>query len=761
MIDLERSDVSSAMASHQPGSTHRKAIHAFSYYTAIVVVVILVLSIELKLPARNLTVPFVFQGDTLHHVLVVKAMIEQGWWWHIIRLSAPFSLDMISFPVGGNLDYALMWILSRFSNSPGLVLNVFWLGSVVLTSISAAWSFNRLGVLPEFSFVAAVLYGLIPQTFYSGTSHLMLVKYLLPPVLVLAVFLVAPEAWPKSRAVQTALFTATALLGFNYVYSAFFAGFCLLVGGALGYVRLRDIRSLKRCALSLFLLCGAAFLNLAPTLHAWSSDEGTAALVRSGKSPIEADIHGLHLRHLLLPVKDHVLPPLSRLEQRYMRVGMPFDAGESPRERMGLFASIGFLLLLLVSLGAPVSKEPCAARILQALSGLNLAAILLSVVGGFGSLWNIFVSPDIRSYARVGVVIAFYAMAGLSIWLSQMLRSKDLVSKLGFAFPLLLGVVLIAGILDQYAAPNIQAFYQQDVKKFESVQRLAATLEVQLPTGASIYQLPYTPYPNTPQVASMPPNEHLVAYALSRNLRWSWPALSSHAVRWNEAINKMAPSELAATLVYTGFSAIWLDRNGFVDHGKNVIDNLTEICGPPLAASEDGRYVVFQLVKLRNRLLDQLSQAEFQAEESRAIQQGQYRWGEALIPNELGTGSWLLSGWAVPGTGFRWTQGYEASIYFEVQPSPQPGEKILVVNIAPGLPYQRLPVTVRIDDVTVGRWDMVREGRYSLAIPASVLAGKSHFRLTLQTPNVRSPNDFGATNDPRLIGIPVRKILIR
>jgi phosphoglycerol transferase len=761
MTGLERSGRSPAMASQQPGSRPREAIQAFGYYATIAAVVILVLSIELKLPARNLTIPFVFQGDTLHHVLVVKAMIEQGWWWHIGRLSAPFSLDMISFPVGGNVDYALMWILTRFSDRPGLVLNVFWLGSVVMTSISAAWSFNRLGILPALSFVAAVLYGLIPQTFYSGTSHLMLVKYLLPPVLVLAVFLIVPEAWPSSRAVQATLFTATTLLGFNYVYSAFFAGFCLLIGAALGYLRLRDNRSLKRGALSLFLLCSAAFLNLAPTLHAWSSDEGTAALVRSGKSPIEADIHGLHLRHLLLPVKDHVLAPLSRLEQRYMRVGMPFDAGESPRERMGLFASIGFLLLLLVSLGVPVSKDPGAARMLQALSGLNLAAILLSVVGGFGSLWNIFVSPDIRSYARVGVVIAFYAIAGLSIWLSQMLKVKSRVSKLWFAFPFLLGVVLIGGILDQYAAPNIQAFYPQDVRKFESVQRLTAALESQLPRGASIYQLPYSSYPNTPQVASMPPNEHLVAYVLSRHLRWSWPALSSRAVRWNEAINKMRPSELAATLVYGGFSAIWLDRNGFVDHGKNIVDNLTEICGAPLANGVDGRYVIFQLAQLRNRLQGQSSQTEFRAEESRAIQQGQYHWGETLSPNELGTGSWLLSGWAVPGTGFRWTQGRVASIYFEVQPSLQPGERTLFVNMAPGLPYQRFPVTVRIDDVTLGDWDVVREGSYSLAIPARVLVGKSHFRLTLETPNVRSPNDFGATNDSRLIGIPVREILIR
>jgi phosphoglycerol transferase len=760
MIELERSGRSSDTASYQ-GSTRRKAVRVFGYYTAIAVVVILTLIIELKLPGRNVTVPFVFQGDTLHHLLIVKAMIEQGWWWHIGRLSAPFSLDMISFPVGGNVDYALMWILARFSNRPGLVLNVFWLGSVVLTSISAAWSFNRLGVLAELSFAAGVLYGLIPQTFYSATSHLMLVKYLLPPVLVLAVFLFAAEAWPKNRGIQTALFTATALLGFNYVYSAFFAGFCLLCGGTLGYLRSCDIRILKRCALSLSLLCGAAILNLAPTLHAWSSDQGTAALVRSGKSPIEADIHALHLRHLLLPVRDHVLPALSRLEQSYERVGMPFDPGESPRERMGLFASIGFLLLLLVSLGAPLANEQPTARILQALSGLNLAAILLSVVGGFGSLWNIFVSPDIRSYARIGVVIAFYSMAGLSIWLSQMLRSKGLVSKLGLAFPLLSGVVLMAGVSDQYAAPNIADFYAQDVRKFETVQRLTAKLESQLPMGARIYQLPYTSYPNTPQIASMPPNEHLVAYVLSRNLRWSWPSLSSRAVRWNEAINKMGPTDLAGTLVYSGFSAIWVDRNGLVDHGQNILDDLTKVCGPPLANSEDGRYVVFQLDQLRNRLRGQSSQTEFRAEESRAIQQGLYRWGETLVPNELGTGSWLLSGWAVPGTGFRWTQGYEASLYFEIQPLQQPGDKTLVVNIAPGLPYQTLAVTARIDDITLGTWDMVREGSYSLSIPSRVLAGKSHFRLTLQTPNVLSPNDFGASNDPRLIGIPVRQIWIR
>ena len=33
------------------------------------------------------------------------------------------------------------------------------------------------------------------------------------------------------------------------------------------------------------------------------------------------------------------------------------------------------------------------------------------------------------------------------------------------------------------------------------------------------------------------------------------------------------------------------------------------------------------------------------------------------------------------------------------------------------------------------------------------------FSIDVADPDVRSPNDFGATNDPRLIGIPVREIL--
>src|ERR1043166_1257001 len=49
--------------------------------------------------------------DSGHHLALAKAVIEQGWFWNIERLSAPFTLPMVMFPVGGTFDYAIIKLI--------------------------------------------------------------------------------------------------------------------------------------------------------------------------------------------------------------------------------------------------------------------------------------------------------------------------------------------------------------------------------------------------------------------------------------------------------------------------------------------------------------------------------------------------------------------------------------------------------------------------------------------------------------------------
>ncbi len=54
----------------------------------------------------DLTVPVVYWGDALYVNVLVKALTEGTWNYHIARLGAPFGLDAVDFPYGCTLDLA-------------------------------------------------------------------------------------------------------------------------------------------------------------------------------------------------------------------------------------------------------------------------------------------------------------------------------------------------------------------------------------------------------------------------------------------------------------------------------------------------------------------------------------------------------------------------------------------------------------------------------------------------------------------------------
>src|SRR5262245_17966986 len=182
---------------------------------------------------RSFSTPLKWGGDALHHLMVARMVLMGGWWWRSERMAAPFGLDMAAFPVGGNVDYALIKALGCFSHDPGRVLNAFWLLSVVLAGWTALWSLRRLtGSLPA-SLVIGTLYAVIPHVFYRHIGHLMLVTYLVPPVCLGGVRLAAGTFWQMGRLDRALVGLCCLLVGRNYVYTAFFSCFLLLLASLI------------------------------------------------------------------------------------------------------------------------------------------------------------------------------------------------------------------------------------------------------------------------------------------------------------------------------------------------------------------------------------------------------------------------------------------------------------------------------------------------------------------------------------------------
>ena len=56
----------------------------------------------------------------------------------------PFGADWHDFPMNITLDSSLMWLLSRFTSSPPLILNLEWIIGIAITAALAAYAFVRL-----------------------------------------------------------------------------------------------------------------------------------------------------------------------------------------------------------------------------------------------------------------------------------------------------------------------------------------------------------------------------------------------------------------------------------------------------------------------------------------------------------------------------------------------------------------------------------------------------------------------------------------
>ena len=439
----------------------------------------------------NFAVPLSFSSDALVYIAQSKTTFENGWWWVSPRQAAPSGLDALLFPSNSNIDQALVWLLRWILDSPFTATNFAWLLMVALSAASCTYAARTLQFSRAASVTAGVLFALSPYALYRNIDHFSLVTYLVPFPAALAVHLgmgrvpMWKTAWP--------LLAGCVLLGFNYVYYAFFGCFFIALGAAAGYVTRRRTRPLLAGGgwIALIALCTA--LNLAPSLWV-SGREGSPILVRE-KVPAEAEVYGLKIRQLVSPVFEHSFPPFRAWTRREAVAQYPSET-ENMISRLGLVGSLGFLALV----GVVVVAGPKAPAPLLSAGRLVVAGLLLATIGGFGSLFNLFVSPDIRAYNRIAPFIALFAMVAVAAGIDALGSRRRLAGRLAAI------LVLAIGTWDQTQALRpLVAAQVPNAEANENVHQFVFALEKMVPRGTMVLQVPFTLYLNDSGHARMRP----------------------------------------------------------------------------------------------------------------------------------------------------------------------------------------------------------------------------------------------------------------
>ena len=588
----------------------------------------------LRLWRADLAVPLRYTpvDDTKFYLMLVKGIIEHGWYLSNSRLGAPFGQRLYDYPQGAdNLSLLMIRCLAAFSSNPALVVNLFLLLTFALTGATCHLVLRALGVDAPAAAVISVLFSLLSYHFFRGESHLLLSAYYAVPLtayLFLELLAGVPlfsrrapprqrwSAWASPRSLAT--IGLCLVIGSDNLYYATFALVMIAAATAIGVVLARR-RMIRDGLLIVALFVGTLVLNLAPSLI-YRAEHGANRAVERSVAADEAsnEAFALRLTNLVLPAPDSRIGALRRITARYDNAIAPGYC-EACYASLGTVGTIGFGWLAVCAFGTLLGAGWAARRRVLAHAGAGVAiALAAGSVGGVGALLELFFTPDIRAWNRISVVIAFLSLLAAALLLDSLvgwLRERRWGGALAAA--LLVGVLAL-GVYDQTSDAFIPP-YSATARQWRSDGAFVAQIESLLPRGASVFQLPYVPFPegysNTPVGGALATYatkyEPLRGYLHSSTLRWSYGAITGRSADWAAQLAGQPLSLVSAAVAAAGFDGIWIDPAGFTAAKANRVRSaLRSLLGAAPLESRDRDLWFFDLRPYRARLDRQFTAAE-------------------------------------------------------------------------------------------------------------------------------------------------------
>jgi hypothetical protein len=589
----------------------------------------------LRLDRADLRAPFYYDLDALLILPLVKATAERGPGGHwrnehmgagVATRESPEFQELYDFPVIDLLHFTLIWLLSQFVANVVLLFNLYFLLTFPLTTLAAMIAFRQLGLTLPAAAIGGLLYSFLPFHYQRWENHYFLAAYWLVPLGLLPVLAVCRGEFPFFRRrsegayrwdISSRRSLGVVLLGVAVAsagaYYAFFTCALAAFAGLYGWAVFRTWRALAAAGGYVGVIVLVGLLHHTPTiLYQWRY----ASNPITDRHPEEADSYGLKIAHLVLPVPDHNLSFLANLRVRYLVPNRPGE-GENAGS-LGVVGTAGFIGLLVMAVLPYRRRWPYGA-----LAALTLFALLLATTGGFGSVFNLLVTPQIRAYNRIGVFIAFFCLSA-SLWaLDRFLVTRRwpvparyvvyaAVPPLWFVLKVLGSVgpawrgrvdrfeqalrtptvpgtafawagVFVVGFLDQtpYAwfKSGIIRTIDQHAGRFRADGRFFAEVERTMPPGSRVFCLPYAPFPEHQPVKRMPVYEHARGYIHTDTLVWSYGAMKWREVdAWQRDValplTRETPGEsfedlarkagdFADRIVCAGFDGLLIDTRGF------------------------------------------------------------------------------------------------------------------------------------------------------------------------------------------------------
>jgi phosphoglycerol transferase len=523
-----------------------------------------------------------------------------------------------------------------------------------------------------------VLFALAPYHFLRSEYHFFLAATFPIPLgayLVLAIYLGRPlfarrdggSRWLRFVTPRTLATLAICIaVGLSDFYYAAFTALLTAMATVIAAAARRELRTLLAGGVVTVALVLVTALILTPTF-VYRAEHGKNAVLT--RAPSESQQFSLNVIALVLPVEDHRLGPLASIRDRYQR---STTVAKEPAP-LGLLASIGFAWLLAVALafclGVAGRFAPDPRH--RSLATANLTVLLLGTTGGISAIIAYAISPELRTWSRLSVYIAFFAVAALCLladsarpWFE---RRGSRARGLGLAA---LAVIVVLAVLDQ-TSPPMTPDYSEVAAEYHSDGAFVQRIEQTVGPDAEIFQLPYMNFPDQLEFARLQDYDAARGYLHSDDLRWSYGAMKGRSRDWqSETVN--LPLSLVVPMVSAArFKGIYLDRYGYTDNGTAVDAQLRQILGAQPFPSPNGRLEFFDMRAYNARFRSDHPRAQLAALAAVTLRPLQTVWSKDSFNTETRDG----------GSSTRWTADPRSRLEV-LNPSSGPRVAALAMTLA-------------------------------------------------------------------------------
>jgi hypothetical protein len=504
------------------------------------------------------------KGDVLGMLAGIRAARDGHFspfqFTNIPELGAPNGANWDDYPTTEKPLICFMGLLARFMGIFAAANFAVMLGHV-LSALSFYAACRILNVLWTWSLAGALVFAFSRYAFAHGLHHLTVAYYWHVPLdLVVCEWLLRgkPMKWSGQHfifAAIVAFITGVQNVYYTFMFAQFvvFAG--LLQGWRHGWQRLLPAAAILGITAGAFLL-----INLNTFLYHVVYGDNEAAVIRSYHW---LEIYGLKLVDLVVPPPDHAFSLFAWWGAHHLKEVVLSPGELPPSGYLGLIGLAATMGLAIVSIRRVVYRS-----MLPLEAFLILWIIIYASVGGLNSVMGTLGFQLFRATTRYSIfilcIVLMYAVRRLSL---LKIRKPALV----YGLPIL---IFLVAWWDQTPPTVSSQDLQEIATQVSSDRQFTEGMEAHLFPGAMVFQIPIIDFPEcaAPGVGSY---DHFRPYLYSKDLRFSFGSDKGRPqADWQHDLLQMNFNDFMTQLENKGFSAIYVNRNGFSDKGASLIKAL-------------------------------------------------------------------------------------------------------------------------------------------------------------------------------------------